>query len=101
MLYFYLRQCTVASKLLTLTESVRDAADLYLSLKYPPTTFICDSACGLSRHLELRNKELAQLLWGENGGCFERPTLDKLPTDVCVVFLSYHNFRSPFGLIAS
>jgi len=61
---------------------VRDAADLYLSMKYTPTTFICDSPCGLARHLELRDKELAKKLWGENCGCFERPTLDKLPSAV-------------------
>ncbi|KAK3754405.1 hypothetical protein QZH41_011187, partial [Actinostola sp. cb2023] len=72
--------CTFGSKLLALTESVRDAADLYLSMKYTPTTFICDSPCGLARHLELRDKELAKKLWGENCGCFERPTLDKLPS---------------------
>ena len=41
-LYFII-QCTFASKFLTLTEAVRDAADLYLSLKYPPMIFICDS----------------------------------------------------------
>ncbi|KAK3743284.1 hypothetical protein QZH41_017319, partial [Actinostola sp. cb2023] len=54
--------CTFGSKLLALTESVRDAADLYLSMKYTPTTFICDSPCGLARHLELRDKELAKKL---------------------------------------
>ncbi|KXJ09785.1 HMG domain-containing protein 3 [Exaiptasia diaphana] len=74
--------CTYGSKLLTLTESVRDAADLYLSMKYVPTTFICDSPCGLARHLELREKTLTTKLWEDNCACFERPTIDKPPSQV-------------------
>ena len=42
-----MQQCTVASKFLLLQESVRDAADLYLSLKYPPPLLICDTPCKL------------------------------------------------------
>ena len=61
----FLLQCTVASKFLTLTESVRDAADLYMSLKYPPIVFICDSPCGMVRHLECRAPHLCEALWGE------------------------------------
>ncbi len=75
-------QCTVASKFLTLTESVRDAADLYLSLKYPPIVFVCDTPCGLVRHMECRCKETARKLWGERAGCFEKPCLDKEPCEV-------------------
>ena len=47
-------QSTVASKFLTLTESVRDAADLYLSLKHPPIVFINDTPCGFVHHVESR-----------------------------------------------
>lgn len=37
----------MASEFLTLQESVRNAADLYLSLRYQPPVFICDTPCGL------------------------------------------------------
>ncbi|XP_068748643.1 uncharacterized protein [Montipora capricornis] len=45
---------TVASKFLTLQESVRDAADLYLSLKHPPPIFVCDTPCGFVRHMDFQ-----------------------------------------------
>lgn len=80
----FLLQCTVASKFLTLTESVRDAADLYMSLKYPPIVFICDSPCGMVRHLECRAPDLCEALWGENSGCFEKPEYAKKPAEVCI-----------------
>lgn len=82
----FLFQCTFASKFLTLTESVRDAGDLYLSLKHQPTTFICDSPCGLVRHLEIREPELIMTtqLWQNNCGCFEKPCLDRPPKNVCL-----------------
>ncbi|KXJ26911.1 HMG domain-containing protein 3 [Exaiptasia diaphana] len=71
---------TVASKFLLLRESVRDAADLYLSLKYPPTVFVCDTACGFVRHMDCRNREISNQLWGDYSGCFEIPSLDCEPT---------------------
>lgn len=61
---------------------MRDAADLYLSLKHPPVVFINDTPCGFVRHLECRDPVTAQRLWGENGGCFEKPTLGKDPEQV-------------------
>ena len=67
----------MTSKILTLSESVRDAADLYLSLKYPPIVFINDSPCGFVRHLECRDVTVARKLWGEFSGCFEKPAYDK------------------------
>jgi len=60
----------VASKTLILSESVKDAADLYLSAKYPPIVLINDSPCGFVRHLEVRDQEFANE--GEFSGCFER-----------------------------
>ena len=65
-----------------LTESVRDAADLYLSLKYKPTIFINDTPCGFVRHLRCCNPEVANALWGTKEGCFETPALNKPPTSV-------------------
>ena len=69
----------MASKFLTLAESVRDAADIYLSLKYPPPVFISDSPCGFARHMECRVPEVTNILWAENCGCFEKPSLGKSP----------------------
>ena len=78
-LYF---QVTVASKFLTIQESVRDAADLYLSLKYPPPVFICDTPCGFVRHVDCRDKDIANKLWENKSGCFEVPSMEKLPKEV-------------------
>ena len=61
----------MASKFLTLmAESVRDAADLYLSLTYPPPVFISDSPCGFARHMECHVADVTDIVWGENYGCF-------------------------------
>ena len=76
-------QSTVASKFLSLTESVRDAADLYLSLKHPPVVFINDTPCGFVRHMECRDPAIAQELWGSTAGCFQTPTLHQDPEGVC------------------
>ena len=67
---------------MVLTESVRDAADLYLSLKYPPVTFVCDTPCTLVRHLDIRVPEMANKIWGEFDGCFEEPKIGQLPSQV-------------------
>ena len=81
--FFFILQCTFASKFLTLTESVRDAADLYLSLKYPPITSISDSPCGFTRHVEFGDAEVAEALWSNNLGCFEKPQPNKEPNQLC------------------
>ena len=73
---------TAASKFLTLQESVRDPVDLYLSFKYTLLVFICDTACGFVRHLECRDKETSEQLWGKFRGCFEEPSLEKPPETV-------------------
>jgi len=72
----------VASKFLLLQESVRDAADPYLSLKYPPPLLVNDTPFGFSHHVDLRAPENVSLLWGDNVGCFEKPTLDTPPKKV-------------------
>jgi hypothetical protein len=64
----------MASKFLLLQESVRDAADLYLSLKYPPHLFVLDTLCGFSRHVNLREPDLAAKFCGDTLGCFEKPS---------------------------
>ena len=70
------------SALLHQSSSVRDAADLYLSLKYPPITSISDSPCGFTRHVEFRDAEVAKALWSNNRGCFEKPQPNKEPNQV-------------------
>ena len=82
-------QSTVASKFLTLTESVRDAADLYLSLKHAPVVFINDTPCGFVRHMECRDPDAAKQLWGSTSGCFEKPTLGKDPVWVISDFFYF------------
>ncbi|KAL9960054.1 hypothetical protein ACROYT_G033453 [Oculina patagonica] len=76
--------CTVASKFLLLQESVRDVADLYLSLKYPPVVFINDTPCGLARHIDIRSPCVAEILWGNKSACFEEPKLGKEPCQVSI-----------------
>ena len=80
---------TAASKFLTLQESVRDAADLYLSFKIMPLMFLCDTPCGFVRHLDCRVQEVTNQLWGKFGGCFEEPSLERTPTEVIIVRLLF------------
>ena len=47
-----------------LQESVRDAADIYLSLKYPPPLFVLDTPCGIARHVNIKEPGLAEKYWG-------------------------------------
>ena len=72
-----------------LTESVRDAADLYLSLRYQPTTFICDTACTFVRHINLREPAMARKIWGDKNGCFEKPDEKTKPHSVEFFLLTY------------
>ena len=62
---FYILKTTVASKFIALTESVRDAANLYMSLKHQPVLFVNDTPCRFVRHLECRDPEAAESLWRE------------------------------------
>ena len=75
-------QCTVASKFILLKESVRDTADLYFSLKYPPPLFINDTACTFVRHCDIRFPEITRTIWGEYEGCFDKPQIGVHPTKV-------------------
>eukprot|EP00112_Aurelia_sp_Birch-Aquarium-sp1_P019044 Seg4634.1 transcript_id=Seg4634.1/GoldUCD/mRNA.D3Y31 product="HMG domain-containing protein 3" protein_id=Seg4634.1/GoldUCD/D3Y31 len=74
--------CTLASKFMMLTESVRDAADLYLSLRHPPITFVCDTACTFVRHMNNRVPAITEQLWGAYDGTFEIPDPEKKPSTV-------------------
>lgn len=97
----------MASKFLSLTESVRDAADLYLSLKHPPVVFINDTPCGFVRHMECRDPAIAQELLGSTAGCFQTPTLHQDPEGnqnfPCIVPLEYSdgsNIRKHSSVVA-
>ena len=72
----------MASKFLLLQESVRDAADLYLSLKYLPLLLVNDTPCEFARHLDLREPGVASQFWGDRLGCFETPTPGTKPKEV-------------------
>lgn len=78
----------MASKFLLLQESVRDAADLYLSLKYPPLLLVNDTPCGFARHLDLREPVIASQFWGDRLGCFEKPTPGTKPKEVQYCYIT-------------
>ena len=81
-------QTTVESKFVLLQESARDAADLYLSLKYPPLLLVNDTPCGFPRHLELREPIIALQFWGDHLGCFVKPTLGTKPKEVHYILIT-------------
>ena len=70
-----------------MAESVRDAGDIYLSLKYPPPVFISNSPCGFARHMDCRVPEVTKILWADKCGCFEKPELGKRPNVRISVYL--------------
>jgi len=74
---------------MVLTESVRDAADLWLSLKHPPVLFVCDTPCTFTQHINNRSPDMAEQYWGEYDGCFEKPSNERPPEQVCfcLIFL--------------
>ena len=55
-------------------ESTRDHADLLLSSKHWPLVYAVDIACDVVAHIEARDPQLANALWGERRGCFEKPS---------------------------
>ena len=61
------------SKKMILQESVVDPADLYLSLRFPPSLQVVDDPCTLVSHIICSETEEAIKLFGENRGCFEPP----------------------------
>ena len=71
-----------------LTESVRDAGDLWLSLKCPPALFLCDTPCTMTHHVLNRLSENAERYFGDTHGCFEKPLLGKIPNTVSFIFHS-------------
>lgn len=95
--HYIILKCTVASKFLLLQESTRDPTDLYLSLRYPPLVFVCDTPCGVVRHMDCRNPEITKELWGNFAGCFEKPSFEKLPDQVkCNMLYRLHLYHSEY-----
>lgn len=75
------------------TESVRDAGDLWMSLKCPPVLFLCDTPCTMTHHVLNRLSTDAGKYFGATQGCFEKPTIGKMPARVCFFFCSKNNCR--------
>ena len=60
-------------------ESTRDHLDLLLSSKQWPVVYAVDMACDVVVHAEARIPQLANELWGDRRGCFERPKQQHTP----------------------
>ena len=86
-IFLILIKTTVCGKPMILTESVRDAGDLWLSLKCPPALFLCDTPCTMTHHVLNRLSGNAERYFGDTHGCFEKPLLGKIPNRVRFVFL--------------
>lgn len=72
-------QVISATKYIVYKESTRDHVDLLLSSRYWPAVYAVDMACDVVAHTEAREPHLANSLWGDRRGCFEKPTTDSLP----------------------
>ena len=59
-------------------ESTRDHVDLLLSCKYWPVVYVVDMACDVA-HTEVRKPDMANTLWGDRRGYFERPQQGETP----------------------
>ena len=72
-------QVISATKHIVHKESTRDHVDLLMSSHCWPLVYAVDMACDVVAHTEVREPQLANLLWGDRRGCFEKPTTDALP----------------------
>ena len=91
---------TVCSKFQILTESVRNAADSWLSLKSPSIMFVCDTPCTFVQHRNNRCPNLTKEYWGSHNDCLETSSMDKEPTLVCESSLPYTELlKNLIGLI--
>lgn len=54
-------------------ESTRDHVDLLLSSRYWPLVYAVDMACDVVAHIEAREPLLANTMWSDRRGCFEKP----------------------------
>lgn len=53
-------------------EITRDHVDLLLSSKHWPLVYAVD-ICDIVAHIEARQPKLANAMWGDRRGCFEKP----------------------------
>ena len=70
-------------------ESTRDHVDLLLSSKHWPVVFAVDMACDVTAHVEVHHPKLANALWGERRGCFQKPHPRNDP-QVCIHIDNYY-----------
>ena len=66
-------QVISASKFIMRKESTRDHVDLLLSSKHWPLVYAVDMTCDVVAHVEVREPKLANAMWGDRRGCFQRP----------------------------
>lgn len=72
-------QVIYSTKYIVRKESTRDHVDLLLSMKHWPLVYAVDMACDVVAHTEVRLPALANALWGERRGCFEKPSTTSQP----------------------
>ena len=59
-------------------------------LMHWPVVFAVDMACDVTAHVEVRHPKLANALWGERRGCFQKPHPRNDP-QVCIHIDNYHS----------
>ena len=77
-----------ASKFIMRKESTRDHVDLLLSSKHWPLVYAVDMACDVVAHVEVK---LANAIWGDKRGCFQRPVPGIPPKVTATIFLTHDN----------
>lgn len=80
-----------ASKFIMRKESTRDHVDLLLSSKHWPLVYAVDMACDVVAHVEVREPKLANAMWGDRRGCFQRPVPGIPPKVTATIFLITHH----------
>ena len=68
-------------------ESTRDHVDLLLSSKHWPLVYAVDMVCDVVAHVEIREPKLANAMWGNRRGCFQRPVPGIPPKVTATIFL--------------
>lgn len=72
-------------------ESTRDHVDLLLSCKHWPLVYAVDMACDVVDHVEVRLPQLANAMWGERRGCFQKPIVGVKPEVSCNTGILRHS----------
>ena len=73
-IYLTFVQVISATKYIVRKESTRDHVDLLLLCSCWPLLYAVDMACDIVAHTEVREPQLANPLWEDQRGFFERPS---------------------------